>query len=79
MKRAAEMSEEQAKRMYVDPAIIATRYAQAGEKDKAFAQLEKAFADKSDFLDYIKTLQEFEPLRSDPRYADLLRRMNLLQ
>jgi len=79
LKRLATLQEEQAKRIYVDPAWIAGTWALLGEKDHAFSLLEKAFAEKSGFLPFIKTAFPFDSLRSDPRYADLLKRMGLPQ
>ena len=79
MKRLAALQEEQAKRIYVDPAWIAGSYAVLGEKDLAFRWLEKAFGEKSGWLLYIKSAPDFDSLRSDPRYADLLKRMGLPQ
>jgi hypothetical protein len=61
------------------PAIIATAYGDLGEKDKAFAWLEKAYAEKSTFIAYLKPFPDFDSLRSDPRYKDLLKRMDLPQ
>ncbi len=78
-KRIAEVLQEQSKRGYIDPENIASAYAASDDKDKAFFWLEKAFAEKSDLLRIIKTAQTFDSLRFDPRYADLLRRMNLPQ
>jgi hypothetical protein len=46
-----------------------------GEKDKAFEWLEKSYEDRS--LGAIKVNPAYDPLRSDPRFADLLRRTNL--
>jgi hypothetical protein len=54
-------------------------YVGLGEKEQAFKWLEKAFDEKDTNL-VVPGLQfdpMLEPLRSDPRYADLLRRMNL--
>jgi TolB-like protein/Tfp pilus assembly protein PilF len=76
-KRIAEVLQEQSKRGYIDPENIASAYAASGDKDKAFFWLEKAFDEKSDLLRILKTGQTFDSLRSDPRYADLLRRMNI--
>jgi eukaryotic-like serine/threonine-protein kinase len=50
-----------------------------GENDQAFAALEKAFRERSTLLTYVKMDVRFDPLRPDPRYADLLRRMGLPQ
>jgi hypothetical protein len=77
VRRYAELQEEQSKRHYIDPALIAGNYAAIGEKDKAFAWLEKACAEKSAWLLYVKADPTFVSLRSDPRYADLLHRMGL--
>jgi serine/threonine protein kinase/tetratricopeptide (TPR) repeat protein len=77
MKRLVALQEEQAKRIYIDPASIAGSYAFLGERDLAFRWLEKAYGEKSGFLLYIKILPSFDSLRSDPRYADLLKRMGL--
>jgi eukaryotic-like serine/threonine-protein kinase len=77
--RSAEYQEEESKRQYVDPALIAMTYAALGDKDKAFAQLDKAAAQKSVFLTYIKVMPDYDSLRSDPRYSALLKRMGLPQ
>lgn len=58
------------------PAIV---YAGLGDKDQAFAWLEKDFQRRSGLLSLITWRFNFDNLRSDPRYADLLRRMNLNQ
>jgi len=57
---------------------IAEDYAQLGDRDAAFSWLEKAFAARSLLLT-IKVDPELDNLRSDPRFADLLRRMGLPQ
>jgi adenylate cyclase len=59
---------------YVAPRHRAVIYAGLVEKDMAFEWLEKGYEDRSIF---IKAYPGFDPLRSDPRFADLLRRMNL--
>ncbi len=56
---------------------IAMVYAGLGEKDKAFEWLEKDFQSRSGELAYIRWYMQFEPLRDDPRYKDLLQRMGL--
>jgi hypothetical protein len=48
-----------------------------GEKDKAFDWLGKTYEQRSWFLTYIKVEPTFDPLRSDPRFQYMLRRMNL--
>ena len=79
MKRMVAIREEQARRTYIDPAWIAESHALLGEKDLAFAWLEKAFVERSAQIMYLKVSPGFDSLRSDSRYADLLRRMGLPQ
>jgi TolB-like protein/DNA-binding winged helix-turn-helix (wHTH) protein len=66
-----------AKDRYRSPLVPASLHAALGEKDAAFAFLEEAFATRVPALSQIKTDGRWKPLRSDPRYADLLRRMKL--
>src|SRR5215471_14918393 len=54
---------------------LAAVYAGLGDKDQAFAWLEKDFQARSGLLPRIRWYVPYEPLRSDPRYAELLRRM----
>ena len=56
---------------------LAAVYAGLGEKDPAFAWLEKDFQGRSGLLAWIRWTPAFESLRDDPRYDDLLRRMGL--
>jgi TolB-like protein/DNA-binding winged helix-turn-helix (wHTH) protein len=57
---------------------IGILYGALGDKDEAFAWLDKAYAERDPELTYIKVRnRRFEPLRSDPRFQDLLRRMDL--
>jgi adenylate cyclase len=65
------------KQKYVAPRYVAPFYAVLGEKDKAFGELEKSYEDDSITGSFIKSNPVYDPLRSDPRFADLLRRMNL--
>lgn len=52
-------------------------YAGLDDKDKAFAWLEKAFADRSVFLVFLKLEPLMETLHSDPRWKDLERRVGI--
>ncbi len=58
------------------PVAIASLYAQMGEKDEAFEWLEKGFEQHDFFMHQLKVEPKADPLRDDPRYKDLLRRMN---
>ena len=70
---------ELAKRRYVSSYEIAAIYAGLGEKDQAFAWMQKAYDERSDGLVNLKVEQRFDNLRSDPRFADLVRRVGLPQ
>ena len=67
--------EEAGKYAYVSPVHFAVLHAQLGENDQAFASLEKAFEERQPWLGQVKVDPQFEPLRSDPRFADLVRRV----
>jgi|SRR5436190_6819035 len=56
---------------------IATVYAGLGDKDKAFEWLEKDFQIRNGKLTEMRWWLQFDTLRDDPRYADLLKRMRL--
>jgi hypothetical protein len=60
------------------PSFLAGFWAQAGETDKAFALLEKAYEEREDGMLRLKD-PIFEPIKSDPRYKDLLLRIGLPQ
>jgi TolB-like protein/Flp pilus assembly protein TadD len=68
---------ERSKQSYVPWFYIAGIYAGLDEKDQAIAYLEKAYAQREQGLAVMKREPLFDPLRSDPRFQDLLRRMNL--
>jgi TolB-like protein/Flp pilus assembly protein TadD len=68
---------EQSKGRYVPWFYIAAIYAGLDEKEQAFACLENAYERREQGLAVIKREPMFDPLRSDPRYQALLRRMNL--
>ena len=65
------------KRSYIEPVEVANIYTELGELDEAFAWYEKAYQDRSPNLVGLKSSAAVDPLRSDPRYADLLRRVGL--
>ena len=73
----AKQMVELSKRRYEDPGRIGFIYAKAGDKDQAFAWLEKSLQEKSDASQYLKTSHMADPLRSDPRYEDMIKRMGL--
>jgi len=74
-----EVLKNESQREYVSPYDIARYYALMGDRDHTFEWLEKAYAERSGTMEYIKTEDFFEPFHSDPRYIDLLKRMGLPQ
>ena len=56
---------------------IATVHMGLGEIDRAFELLDKAYDERDSWLPYIKVWPEFEPIRSDPRYNVLVKKMGL--
>jgi len=70
--------QELAKSKYVSSVEIAPIYAGLGEKDQAFAWLEKAYEERSPDLVNLKVEPRFNNLRSDPRFTDLARRIGLV-
>jgi serine/threonine protein kinase/tetratricopeptide (TPR) repeat protein len=79
MKRKIELEIQSSKRRYVDPVFMAEDFAMIGEKDQAFAWLDKALAEKSGFLVWAKIDSLLENLHGDPRFAELLKKMGLPQ
>jgi hypothetical protein len=68
---------ERAKREYVSPADIALFYARLGERDEAFAWLERAMQEHSILFNYLASDARFDNLRADPRFPALLGRVGL--
>jgi serine/threonine protein kinase/Tfp pilus assembly protein PilF len=68
-----------AKTRYVTHHRLATIYVALGERDQAFAELEKAYAERDFDLSRLKVDPLFDGLRDDPRFADLVKRMGLPQ
>ena len=62
--------------MYVPVYRIAAVYVVLGDKEQAFEWLDKAYQDDSAWLVWLKVDPVMDPLRSDPRFQKLLRRMN---
>lgn len=69
----------QARQKYVSPYFIALIYTGLGEKEQAFAWLEKAYEQRHPYLILIKVEPVFDSLRSDPRFAELMRKVGLPQ
>jgi Flp pilus assembly protein TadD len=68
---------EQSQREYVWPYNMAIIHVALGDKEQAFESLEKACEDGSEDLIYLNVDPTFDPLRSDPRFTALVRRIGL--
>jgi hypothetical protein len=64
---------------YVGPTSLALIYAGLGDKDQAFAWLDKGYQWHSFQMQWLGVEPRWDNLRSDPRFADLLRRLGLPQ
>jgi TolB-like protein/Flp pilus assembly protein TadD len=62
---------------FVPAAAFVNSYLGLGENDQAFAWLERAFSEHSNILQFMRVHPYFDPLRSDPRFAGLVRRVGL--
>ncbi len=66
------------KENYASPVFIAVVFASLGEKEQVFVWLEKAFRERNpDLVTYLKNHHGFDPVRSDPRFTELLRKIGL--
>ena len=62
---------------YVSPFNMATIHVGLGEKDEAFAWLDKAYEERSRSLAWLNVAKEYDGMRSDKRFKALLRRIGL--
>ncbi|MGH9657981.1 MAG: tetratricopeptide repeat protein, partial [Bryobacteraceae bacterium] len=63
----------------VTPSFVALGYLGAGDHDRAFEWLEKSVSQREMFATFLKFDPSFDPLRSDPRFAALLKRIPIFQ
>ena len=66
----------ESKRQYVSPYYFAVVYVGLGKPEEAINWLEKAFADRSNGLVFLKVEPELDSLRSNPRFVALQRKLN---
>jgi len=79
LSRVAEMLIARSRTTYVPPWQIGTLYTRAGKNDEALEWLEKAYEAHDPNMPYISVDPIFDGLRDNPRFQDLLRRMNFPQ
>jgi tetratricopeptide (TPR) repeat protein len=68
--------EDISKETHISPLLLAGLHISLGDNDQAITLLERAYDEKDYGLIYFKMDKNFDPLRSDPRFQDLMRRMN---
>jgi serine/threonine-protein kinase len=76
-RKILDQLKERSQQTYVQPSLVAVIYVGLGDKNQAFDWLQKAFEDRSAGLLYLKVDPSFDSLRSDGRFADMLRRVGL--
>lgn len=76
-KAVAILKQLQTGKEYVSPAGLAIIHSALGETDKAFALLERAYSLHDQQLIWLGVDGGFAPLRADPRFQDLMRRIGL--
>jgi pentatricopeptide repeat protein len=72
----AELKERREKG-YVPAGAFVIAYLGLDDKEAAFVWLERAYLEKSNILQWVKTNPVFDPIRGDPRFEDLIRRVGL--
>lgn len=68
---------EDSKERYVSPMSFAIIYSLLNRKNEAFEWLEKAYQERSSWLVFLKTDPQFDNLRSDPRWAAMVKKIGL--
>jgi serine/threonine-protein kinase len=69
---------DQSNQRFVSSYSLAAIHVGLGEREPAFERLEQAFRDRDRAMPWIKVAPRLDPLRTDPRFTDLLRRMKLV-
>jgi len=62
---------------YIPAGAFVNAYLGLGDNEQTFYWLEQAYKEKSNILQFLKSHPYFDPIRSDPRFADLVRRVGL--
>lgn len=74
-RKSAGIMERRLEHKLASTRVIGTHYARAGDKDQAFFWLEKAYEERDPGLVMLRAAPDFNSLRSDSRYTNLLRRI----
>ncbi len=70
---------ERSMHAYLPPVFLARLYLAFGDREQALAQLEQAYRGGDHYMVWLKVERAFDPLRADPRFQDLLRRVGFPQ
>ena len=77
LERGIEVLKEQRKTGYSSAYWIAASYAELGDSERAFEWLNIAYQEHDEWLLSLRTERSFDPIRSDPRFAELMRKVGL--
>jgi hypothetical protein len=77
--KGIEIRQAQRKTGYYSGLMIATLYADLGDKDQAFRWLNTAYQERDFWMAHLRTSFLLDPLRSDSRFAELVRKVGLPQ
>jgi TolB-like protein/DNA-binding winged helix-turn-helix (wHTH) protein/Tfp pilus assembly protein PilF len=74
-RKVLDFAEEESKRQHVPPLTLAALHVRAGENKKALDYLDRAYEQRSPRLSWINSQSIWNPLRADPRFQELIRKM----
>jgi serine/threonine-protein kinase len=75
--RLIDELKQRGKTSYVPAGVFINPYLALGDYDQAFVWFERAYQEKSNILQFLRVHPFFDPVRQDPRFIDLLRRVGL--
>jgi DNA-binding winged helix-turn-helix (wHTH) protein/TolB-like protein len=78
-RKILEELKQQAKRKYISPGTIADLCFLLGDEDQAFTLFDRAYEERDNMVILLKVDPMFDPLRSDPRFTNLVRRVGFPQ
>jgi TolB-like protein/Tfp pilus assembly protein PilF len=76
-RRVLKELKQRSKQQYISPCLLALVQIGLGERNQAIASLEQGYADRDQWMLYLKVDPHMDALRSDPRFRDLVRRVGL--
>ena len=77
--RLIDELKQRGKTTYVPAGVFINPYLALGDYDQAFVWFERAYREKSNILQFLRVHPFFDPVRQDPRFIDLLRRVGLAE